>query len=443
MVSRRAALKVGVSSLAATAGCFTRTPVHSSPNDVDDDATTTPGDVPEWTPKWTMPLGDWHVLGLDSAGGLLYATLSRNHGPSAIAAIDPTEQSVLWQTESEGEAVGGSHATYQHISRDQWGVTLTDDTVYAVSGPAEDREWSAIHALDRTSGERRWSIQRERELAVAGVADGVVVATGLEFFPPPGTTPVSHQTPESPLSTIVYGIDAADGTVRWTREFVAVQDISVGAGGISVAAGDQFVRLGRDGTTQFTYDHGTATRVADAAERIFYLTGDGADAVLHGIAASGDAAWQHPLPVKELLVADDRLYAGDEAVVAVDADGTIAWHDADHGQWLLLDPGRDTLYTRSTVQADAATAYDVTGKERWTFDPPSNNAWPVAATRDAVVVAAITGDHADEPFHTIYSVTANGKATATLGKDTVFDAVGFNGTVYLADGVSNLVALDP
>lgn len=183
--------------------------------------------------------------------------------------------------------------------------------------------------------------------------------------------------------------------------------------------------------------------IADAAERIFYLTGEDAGAVLHGVATSGDGAWQRSLPVEELLVADGRLYAGDEVVVAVEPDGTIAWRDTEHGQWLLLDPSADTLYTRSNRQADAATAYAVTGTERWTFDPPSNDAWPEAATRDAVVVSAITGEHADEHFLTLYSVTANGEATAVLGKDTVFDALGLDGTVYLADGVSNLLALDP
>jgi hypothetical protein len=98
---------------------------------------------------------------------------------------------------------------------------------------------------------------------------------------------------------------------------------------------------------------------------------------------------------------------------------------------------------RAETEADSATAYDVGGEERWTFDPPANDAWPEAATRDAVVVSAITADPGDQPFLTVYAVAADGQATAALGKDTVFDAVGLNGTVYLADGVSNLVALDP
>ncbi|WP_137285874.1 PQQ-binding-like beta-propeller repeat protein [Halorussus salinisoli] len=445
MVSRRQALRLGASLLPATAGCLSelRETNSSAPADVGDGEKQTPGDVPEWTPAWTLPFDGWHVLGLDTTDELLYATLNKDNGSSAVAAVNPDEQSVLWQTESDGEAVGGSHAAYQNISRGQWGLTLSDDTVYAVAGPAEERQWSAVHALNQTDGERRWSLRRERELAIAGIADGLVVATGLEFFPPPGTTPVSHQTPESPLSTVVYGIDAATGTVRWTREFVDVQDVAVGRDGVYVAAQNRLVGLDWDGDTQFTYDRGPATRVEAAAGRVFYLTGEESHVTLHGVGQNGSSDWRRDIPVEELLFDGDRLYVGGDAVAAVETDGTVAWRDDDYGQWLLLDPDRNTLYTRSGTAADAATAYDVTGEERWTFDPPSNNAWPEAATQDVLVASAITADHADQPFLTVYAVNAEGQATAAIGKDTVFDATGLDGTVYLADGASNLVALDP
>lgn len=445
MVSRRRALHLGTALLSATAGCLThlRQPNSGNLDPLRDGETQTPDDVPEWTPEWTLPFDDWQVLGLDAADGLLYLTLSTNDGPSAVAAIDPDTQSVLWQTESDGEAVGGSHVSYQHIARGQWGLTLADETIYAVAGPAEERQWSAIHALDRINGERRWSFQQQRRLTIAGVADGLVVATGLEFFPPPGTTPVSHQTPESPLSTVVYGLDTATGTGLWTREFVDVQDVTAGGNGVYVAVGNRLVGLGRDGVTRFTYNHGPATRVEATTERIFYLTGKDSSATLHGVASNGGEDWQRDVPVEELLLADDRLYAGGDVVVAVQSDGSVAWRDDDYGKWLLVDPDHDTLYTRSGMSADAATAYDVAGDERWTFDPPSNNAWPEAATRDALVVSAITANSATQPFLTVYAVNANGQATAAFGTDTVFDAIGLDGMVYLVDSASNLVAVEP
>ncbi|MFC4550434.1 MULTISPECIES: PQQ-like beta-propeller repeat protein [Halorussus] len=444
MVSRRRLLQAGAFGLSATAGCLStlRKSGRSLPNDVGDGETQTPGDVPEWTPAWTLPFDDWHVLGLDTADGLLYVTLSKSNGPSSIAAVDPDSQSVRWQTESEGEAVAGSHVPDQQTAKDQWGVTLTEDTVYAVAGPVEKREWSSLHALSRADGMRRWSLKRKRELSVAGVVDGLVVATGLEFFPPPGTTPVSHQTPESPLSTTVYGLDTATGTVRWTRTFTDVQDVAVGDG-IYVADTDRLVGLTVDGKTQFTYDQGPGSLVGATTDRVFYVTGQGVSATVHGVSPDGSRDWRRNLPVDEILVDGDRLYTGGDTVAAIDADGTVVWTDNEYGHWLLLDPDRDTLYTRSQIAADAATAYDVSGSKRWTFDPPSKDAWPETATRDAVMVTAITGDHADEPFYTLYAVNANGKATAALGKDTVFDATGLDGTIYIGDGESNLVALNP
>ncbi|RYJ13908.1 hypothetical protein ELS19_07950 [Halogeometricum borinquense] len=475
MVSRRRFLGLGAGTLAVTAGCLgtrrsdgTAAPTNESPATPDstsestgDDSSKTPRDLPEWTPDWTLSFDNWHVLGIDVADsteiatatnttnatntgdGLLFTTLRRDGGNSAVAAVDPSDASVRWRTKMDGEAVSGSHAAFQRIARGQWGATLTAETVYSVAGNADEREWTELYALDRSNGERRWSLKRDRKLAVAGVSDGLLVATGLEFFPPPNETPVSHQTPEEPLTTVVYGLDVTDGAVRWTREFTAVRDVAVGPEGIYVAAGDRLLGLGRDGETQFTVDDGPAKWIEVADERLFFLAGEGDGATLHGVAPNGDGDWKHDVPVEELLLDGDRLYAGGDSVLAVDADGTVAWRDDNYGQWLLLDPDGDTLYTRSGVRADAATAYSTAGEKRWTFDPPSNNAWPEAATADAMVATAITADDSDDLFKTVYAVDSAGEATAAFGRDTVFDAVGRDDTVYLADGQSNLLALTP
>jgi hypothetical protein len=445
MVSRRRALQFAAGTLASTAGCL-GLPGGSDGDDTDPPTVTdgpvwTPGDVPTWRPEWTERFDGWHVLGLDAADGLLYVTLSSDDGPSAVAAVDPAERTELWRTESEGEAVAHSHVGYQGVSRGQWGVTPTDDAVYAVAGPAEEREWTALHALDRATGARRWSLRRDRDLGVAGVEDGLVVATGLEFFPPADQTPVSHQTPDEPLVTVVYGVDAADGTVRWTREFDGVEDVATNADGVCVAAGDHLVGLARDGATRFTYGEGPSTRVVAATDRVYYLTGEEASATVHGVATGGGADWTHDVPVREPILDGDRLAAGGDAVVAVDPDGTVVWRDDDHGQWLLVDPDGDTLYTRSGSHADAATAYDTGGGERWTFDPPSNNAWPEAATADALAATAITPERGE--FNTVYAVDSNGRATAAMERDGVFEALGLGGTVFVADGESRLQAFVP
>jgi hypothetical protein len=464
MPSRRRVLQLTAGALAATSGCFSETtdsPTGSDTTDevirtdtapsptgterateVDratDEETSRPDGLSEWTPEWTEPFGDWTVLGLTAADGSLYTTLQADltEGPSAVAAVDPADGSVLWRTESEGEAVGGSHAAYQRIARGGHGVTPSDEAVYSVAGRDDSYEWTAVHALDRATGERRWSLQRERSLAVAGVADGLVVATGLEFFEPEGT----HDTPDEPLETVVYGLDAATGEVRWTQSFQGVEDVTTCSTGVYVAAGDRLVGLGHDGSTTFTYYHGPSTWVEATGGRIYYLVGEDETATLHGVAPNGEVDWTRDVPVEELLLAGDRLYAGGDATVAVEPDGTVAWRRDDHGQWLLLDPGDNTLYTRSGVGQDRATAHDAGGAERWTFNPPSNNAWPEAATNNALAVTAITPD--DGPFKTVYAVDEDGQATAALDRDTVFDAVGLDGMIYLADGTSELLALPP
>ncbi|MDS0292635.1 PQQ-binding-like beta-propeller repeat protein [Halogeometricum luteum] len=467
MVSRRRFLRLGTGAVTATAaaGCIGSShggddtvPVTDASDSTDGtttggngDESASPLELPEWDPDWTLSFDGPNVLGVDADGaGPLFVTLSDDGGDapsSAVVAVDPAERSVRWRTEIRGEAVAGSHAAARGVARGRWGATLSDDALYAVAGRTDEREWTALHALDRSTGERRWSLERGRELGVAGRSEGLVVAAGTEFFPPPGVTPTSHQTPEDPLTTVVYGLGADDGSVRWTREFEAVSDVAVGDRSTFVVASGRLVALGRDGETRFTLGGGApAARVETIDDRPYLLAGEDGGATLSGVAPNGDVDWRVDAPVGELLAGERRLYAGGDAVLAVDPDGTVRWRDDDYGKWLLLDPDGDTLYARSGVAADAATAYGAGGSnggKRWTFDPPSRNAWPEAATEDSLAATAITGDDADDPFYTVYSVTGDGEATKSLGVDTVFDALGREERVYLGDGESNLLALTP
>lgn len=455
MVSRRRTLALAAGALAGAAGCLggpsdsnrTDGPISVTDTDEPRTATETPGerehptpmDLPEWTPEWTMGFDGRHVLGLDVADGLLYATVSSDGGPSTVAAVYPAERSTLWRTDAEGEAVARPYA--DHASGN-WGVTLADDAVYHVAGPADESEWSAVHALDRTSGSRRWSLERERTLGVVGVLDDVVVATAEEFFPEKGKTAHSHQTPEDPLSTVVYGLAPGDGSVLWSREFFGVVDVAVAPGGVYVAHEGGLAGLDAAGETRFDYGRGPSTHVEATADRVYYLTGEDETGTLHGVAPTGGADWTRDLPVDELLLADGRLYAGGDAVVRVDADGSVAWRDDAHGGWPMTDPDGDTLYTRAGGMADRATAYDAaTGDERFTFDPPSNNAWPEAATADALAVTAITPWKG--PFNTVYAVDASGEATAAREQDGLFEAVGLDGSIFIADSEPGLTALEP
>lgn len=472
MVSRRRFLHLtGSAAVTSLAGCLDSTRTGTPGDDAtttdttsQDDTTPTteptpladppvrtPGDVPAWSPTWTMTFDGWRVRGLNRGDGVLYATLTaQGRDGSAVAAVDPAAQSVLWRREMAGRAVGVP-ADHRPIGREGVGVTRTPDALYAVSGNLRRNEWSAVHALDPATGDHRWSLRRQRELAVAGVLDSLVVVTGLEFFPGVGEVAPTHTTPEEPLTTVVYGVDAADGNVRWTREFAGVRAVDVGAGGVHVAASGRLVGLDRQGQTRFERGTGPVGRLECLTDTMFLLEGPGLrptsdqSATLHRLTSGGEREWTRDLPVNELLVdpGAERLYLGGDSVYAVGFDGQVAWYADDYGEWLLLDPDRDTLYTRSGLQADAATAYDVAGDARWRFDPSVRNAWPEAATSDSLVVSAITPDDGNDQFLTVYAVDGDGRATAALDIDTVSAALGRDGTVYLADGDAALHALSP
>lgn len=445
MVSRRRALQLATTALVGAAGCLDwNEPAERSPTGgterPETERRSTDGDGPaEWTPSWTRSTSEEHVLGLDAADELLYATLGDEGGPSAVAAVDPAERTVVWRAEFEGEAVAGSYDRYRPLARDQWGVTLTDESVYTVNGRDDSFDWTTVHALDRATGEERWSLRREQELAIHGAVDGMVFATGLEFFEPQH----SHDAPEDPLASTLYAVDVRTGSVRWTAEFAGVADVAVGADAAYVATGTELAALSLDGERRWRVEGRNGRRVCAAGDRVYYVAERGDGSTVHGLDRGGAEAWSRTFPVHEFLLDGERLYCGGDAVVALDPDGSVAWRDDAYGKWLLFDPGRETLYTRGGRAADAVGAYATDGGEkRWAFDAPSTNAWPAAATDDAAVAQAITADNG--PFYTLYAVGRDdGRATAAFPKDKIFAVESLDGTVFVGDDESTITALEP
>ena len=462
MVSRRRTLRVAAAGLASFAGCAGSAPSDSgsptpestptlTPPPTDTDGTDAPpdsttrttsrpaevADPPEWTPSWRLDVGGG-IYGFDPEDGVLYAVAGSEGGSSAVVAIDPAERDVAWRTELDGEPVEGSHA--EPNDDDLWGVTVENGRVYAVSGTADSYGWTAVRALDRDTGDRRWSFRKERRLAVRGVDDGRVFAAGLEFFEPEH----SHDTPREPLATVLYAIDVETGTARWSRTFVAVEDVAVGSGAVYVVADDRLVALDYDGEVRFAFERGGPGKgVHVASDRVYYTTGSDRDrATIHGLTASGDRDWTRSLPVSEFALAGNRLYAGGAAVAALDPDGTVAWRDDTWGRSLLFGPDEETLFARAGRGADRVSAYATgDGRKRWVFNPPSNDAWPAAATDDAAVVQAITAEDADDPFTTLYAVdTATGTPTAAF--ESGGSAATLDGTLFVG-GDSTVLAFDP
>lgn len=454
MVTRRDALQLaGSALLGSLAGCSggadapeqTGTPTSTSPpstaptstpeeTPTSTEDTSTPEELDEWEPAWRRTVPENHALGLDVFDGSLYATLSNDRGgPSAVVDVDPSDGSARWRTTFEGETEHGSDAGYRATVRSGWGVTLTDDHVYSVHGRYND--WTALDALDRATGKRLWSLRRERRLAVHGVTSDVVIATGREFFQPETT----HDTPEEPLVSALYGIDVDTGEVRWRDEFAGVIDVAVGDDAAYVAAGSRLVAVGLDGERRWTVESDREARTARVAgERVYYVAGGGDISSVYGLNRSGDREWSQNLAIDEVLLDGDRLYAAGTVTLALDLDGSVVWRDDAHGSSLLLDDRRETLYTRSGGQR--TRAYDLPGgDELWSFAPEEKYGWPLAATAETAVVEGYAPDRA------LYAVDRGGGEAYKrydVGDRTPFGAASIDGRVFV--GIDDvLFGFDP
>lgn len=458
MVPRRHLLRLGAAGLAALAGCTggdepgtptTTAPPTATPTVTPPPATPTPSPEPQspdedtptpidpdaWSPSWSIPIQREHVVAIDIADGTTYATASSDGGGATVLAIDPQSASVDWRSDLAGEAEPGASADDRTIARDQWGVTVDGAMIFSVAGAADEYEWTTLHALDRRSGERRWRLRRERSLTYQGSIDGTVIATGREFFEPETT----HDTPKEPLTTVIYGIDRETGRIRWERSFRAVIDADGSPQGVYVAAGDRLIALGLDGTTRWTHsaDDEARTVVATPDRVIFLARRPDRASLVRGFDHAGDREWQHRLPVDEVLFHDGRLFLGGHQVLRLASDGSVVWQNTAVGQWLLLDPAGDTLYTRAGRAQDRISAYDAaSGEHLWTFVPPdlsSRNAWPVAATDGTAIAEGITAESGDEPFTSLYKVdAATGELERSIGWEPVFDVETVGGSALVA-----------
>lgn len=462
MITRRRLLALATAGFATAGGCLDRTTGSDGPgtattttgepdgqtpdpateptdSDAQSERTTATDDLPDWDPAWTLDTEYEHVLGVDAGPDSLFLTLNDEGGPSAVAALRRGEQSIAWEQSFDGEASWGNPgAPDDH--RDQWGVVVADGAVYSLHGRAESYEWTALHALDAESGERRWSFRRERNLSVRGVRDGTVLATGLEFFEPEH----SHDAPEEPLRTVLYGLDAASGDERWTASFDGVEDVAVGPETVVVATADAVAGIGLDGTERWQAGLSEEVRaLATVGDVTVVATGEERrDTTVRGFGPAGTEQWSRSLSVASLFERDGRVYGFGRVVAALESDGTVAWQGT-FGDEPTFSPSGDRLYTRSGRQADAVDAYDLPGGRRqFRFDAPSDDGWPVAATDDAVVAEAITPEKAD--FTSLFAVSAEtGEPRAVYRPDHhVFDSEAVDGTVYTGFGGGTLVAFE-
>jgi outer membrane protein assembly factor BamB len=330
-----------------------------------------------------------------------------------LQSYDPGSRSVQWSRELPGEAVENSMLQRAQVLRN-WGVTDAGDTLLAVTG--QSRQWTELHALDPATGEDRWSLRRERTLAVRGVVDGTLYVLAREFE---RRTTADHfgtdtPTPE-PRSATLYAVDRTDGSVRWRREFTGVGAVAADDSGVYVAERSLLLGFDHDGNRQWAVQaNASAHDVSPGPEGIYYVTNPEWDrTVVRGVGRDGTVRWTRRFAADESVRHGDRLYVAGDRLAAVRPDGTLAWQSPGNAGRVTFAPAGDRAYVRAGWQADAVDAVALDdGTRQWTFDPPIANAWPESATDESVVAGGI-GEFPDGVGQPLYRVdAASGEATA-------------------------------
>lgn len=402
----------------------------------DGTVTRVSGDLSAWRPDRWIDVGYANVLGLDADGRRLYVTASDEGGDSAVAALSPGRERFDWQRTLAGDSEARSHVEPTDRT-DTWGVTVADGTVYSVNGRGDDYEWTAVHALDPATGRQRWSVERERRLAVHGFVDDAVVVGATEFFEPEST----HDTPDEPLETDVALIDAAGGDERWSTAVTGLSAVAVGSDRVYVASGRTLSGFEPAGERRWKRELAEEVRAMTAVDGVVVAAVGPSDdeSSIVGVSPGGETLWRVPMSTRWLVPAGDRVYVMNDSVGAVTSDGTVAWRERAHGHYPLLSGDGTRLYTRANVRMNAVDAYDLPGGDRrFRFVTPSNNGWPLAATTDTIVAEAITPDEAD--FTSLFAVDASSGEPRAVYRptDTVFTAQGFDGTLYVGFGDGRL-----
>lgn len=385
-------------------------------------------------PVWRRSTPYKHVVGLIPSDDSLYVA-AEGKDPSAVAQLDPSDGTFRWETEIAADPIPRSYSDYRSTARNQWGLTITADTIYSVHGAT--KAWNELHALDRSTGSERWSLREDRGLTVHGIAEETVVVLCREFFVPEHTEDV----PDGPLSSRLYGIDPVSGDIRWTQEFEGVADISVADDGIYVGTSEGLVKVSPHGNQLWMLDTECPARsVRMASDRIYHLTeGSNRTSRIHGVDPDGTRQWTRTEPVSEVVLGGDRLYAGGRKVLAMEPNGSVRWVDQTPGNWFVVNRHADRLYARGRGNVVCYGLAD--GKIHWSYDPPNQTyAWPEVATNDTVVVQ---GFDEDRILYGLNSDTGEPRRRFHVGSDVaLFTVRGLEDRVFLGDGNGRITALE-
>lgn len=411
--------------------------------------TTTPTSETKATPApeaegWPVSLGG-NVLSVDADSGQLFALVGGGSESDSRLVSLASDGSIRWETPFPANEHGRGPDEPDE-GDGGWGAWVTEETVFLASGMRHE-QWT-VRAFAREDGTVRWSFPAERRLAVRAVTADALLVTGEEFFVPEN----SHDTPEDPLVSTHYLLGRETGEATDLGSLAGVTAATLRDGEAYAIAEDRLVAFDGSGGTRWEYSlTGPGVELHPAPAGVVAVVtraglDNGGNRVV-GVSPDGKRQWRHDVPEAheaDVLLADGTIYvAGPAGVAAVNLDGTVAWRDERAGGWPVYDDATGRLYTRSGKGAGATTAYGPRGSRRWTFDPPSINAWTATVTDEAVLATAITGETADEPFYTMYVVDPEtGAGSALVELDGIFAVEPVGRRAYVAAG-SRLHAFEP
>lgn len=274
--------------------------------------------------------------------------------------------------------------------------TVTEDTIYL--------HGRKLHAIDRESGNARWTLGGGSRL-YGGTSPTVV--DGTIFISRSVIRPKDGDLLGAPG---VYAVNAADGTRSWYSDEFATE-----SGGLAVAGGSIF-----GGSSE---------------NRVYALS-----------ATSGDLEWEFETGHSVLSapsVADGRVFVGslDNTLYALDTtDGTVEWKHETFGAVRTTPAVLDgTVYTVSGGVSRTGNVYAIdaaTGELQWKFGclRPVPFYSPIAAG-DTVYVQLAPEDDDPQNFGTVFGLDASdGEILSEVDPDEEagrpFAPVVADGTLY-------------
>lgn len=347
------------------------------------------------------PLGSG-IASLAASGGTLYAG-SNSPSQGSLYAFDAATGKQRWEYD------GGTDLFFAQAPSEQLAPVCDGDTVYALANPAQ--HGGAIHAIDATSGKRRWVYSAPRGLATVPSAGVNSVFTGV------GDTEAGG----------LVALDRATGIPRWTvptAQFCGPPAFAAGVVYAGDSTGNAYAVDAASGKPlwQVACTETGTTRLPDlsvnrpvAANGVVYFaveTPDDQQPMVYALrAGTGRPAWTATAARRTTSLADlyhGPFLTGSTLCLPNNATGTVYGLDASSGtrRWQSTGPADDGSSCAEDsllligCRHDGLSAVDgSTGKVRWQF-PGSGpvGAGPAVAGGIAYVGTASDGPPVDKLY---------------------------------------------